>query len=77
MDKHDLHNEFPEFEEAIHLLKVEDKHFKKVFDEYHLINKDIHRIETNEVFTDEEIKELKVKRLQLKDKLLKILKNEE
>ena len=77
MGKHDLHHEFPEFEEAIHQLKVEDKHFKKVFDEYHLINKDIHRIETNEVFTDEEIKELKVKRLQLKDKLLKILKNEE
>jgi uncharacterized protein YdcH (DUF465 family) len=77
MDKHDLHHEFPEYEESIHQLKTEDKHFKKMFDEYHLVNKDIHRIETNEIFTDEEIKELKVKRLQLKDKLLKMLKNEE
>ena len=77
MDKHDLHHEFPELEESIHQMKVENNHFKKMFDEYHLVNKDIHRIETSEVFTDEEIKELKVKRLQLKDKLLKMLKNEE
>jgi hypothetical protein len=75
MDKHDLHHEFPEYEEAIHQLKTEDKHFKKMFDEYHIVNKDIHRIEASEVFTDEKIKELKVKRLALKDTLLEMLKN--
>ena len=44
MDKHDLHHEFPEYDELIHVLKVEDKHFRKMFDKYHLIDKDIHRI---------------------------------
>ena len=75
MDKHDLHHEFPEYDELIHVLKVEDKHFRKMFDKYHLIDKDIHRIETSEVYTDEEVKELKVQRLALKDTLLEMLKN--
>jgi len=73
MDNHDLHSEFPEFDEKIHDLKVSNNHFKKLFDEYHAINKDIHRIETSEVYTDDELNSLRSSRLTLKDELYEIL----
>ncbi len=69
MDKHDLHHEFPEFEDRIHDLKMSDNHFKKLFDEYHNVNKDIHRIESNEVFTDSELNVLRSRRVNLKDEI--------
>ena len=34
IQKHILTEEFPEFAEKIHTLKVEDAHFKKLFDEF-------------------------------------------
>ena len=46
MEKHDLHHEFPQFEQKIHDLKISDNHFKRLFDEYHELNKEIYRIET-------------------------------
>ena len=74
MEKHDLHHEFVEYDILIHELKISKNHFKKLFDDYHKVNKDIHRIEANEVFTDAELNELRSKRLHLKDKLYHILK---
>lgn len=73
MEKHDLHHEFPHLGEKIHQLKVSNTHFQKLFDEYHHTNKDIHRIETSSIYTDDELKQLRVKRLHLKDELLSIL----
>lgn len=73
MEKHDLHHEFPEYSDKIHELKVSNTHFKRKFDEYHDVNKDIHRIEASSIYTDDELKELKLKRLLLKDELLSIL----
>ncbi len=73
MDKHDLHHDFPEFDEKIHELKTNDFHFRKIFDEYHSINKDIHRIESNEVYTDSELNVLRVKRVNLKDQISEYL----
>lgn len=73
MEQHDLHHEFPEFEEKIHTLKVENNHFKKLFDEYHVINKKIHGVEANQVFTDDELNEMRKNRLQLKDELYAML----
>lgn len=46
MEKHDLRHEFPEFEEKIHHLKVNNHHFKKLFDEYHEVTNEVHRIES-------------------------------
>jgi uncharacterized protein YdcH (DUF465 family) len=74
MEKHDLHNEFPQFEEKIHSLKVSDNHFKKLFDEYHEANKDVHRIESGaETSTDEVLTQFRLTRLHLKDQLYAIL----
>lgn len=73
MENHDLHHEFPQHEEKIHSLKISDTHFRRIFDQYHHVNKDIHRVETSGVYTDEELKILKSKRLHLKDELLSML----
>jgi uncharacterized protein YdcH (DUF465 family) len=39
---HDLHSEFPQHNDRIHELKVSDKHFRKLFDEYHDTDHKIH-----------------------------------
>lgn len=70
MEKHDLLHEFPQFQEKIHELKVSDAHFRKLFDEYHDIEHQIHRINMgSEVANDNFLHELKAKLLFLKDEL--------
>ena len=77
MEKHDLRHEFPEFEQKIHDLKVSDNHFRKLFDDYHEINNEIHRIETGaEAVADETLNQLRLKRVHLKDELYEILKQD-
>jgi uncharacterized protein YdcH (DUF465 family) len=74
MEKHDLNHEFPELLNKIHEYKVSNNHFRKLFDEYHEVNNDIHRIETGaEVTKDEVLNELRIKRVHLKDELYQIL----
>ncbi len=74
MEKHDLKHEFPEHEEKIHELKISDNHFKKLFDDYHEVNNEIHGIETGSTpTTDEVLNQLRIKRLQLKDALYSII----
>ena len=77
LEKHDLHNEFPEYKEEIHRLKMNDAHFARFFDEYHETDQDVHRVEQSGEYTSDEILEQKkIARLALKDKLLVMLKNE-
>lgn len=75
MENHDLHHEFVEYDNLIHELKMTNKHFRRLFDEYHQVNKKIHGLEMNEVFTDDNLNRLRSERLHLKDELYKILKN--
>ncbi len=78
IEKHDLVHELPEYRELIHELKMRDRHFARLFDEYHETDHEIHRIETNaEISSDEYLEELKVKRLRLKDELFEIIKKAE
>jgi uncharacterized protein YdcH (DUF465 family) len=71
---HDLVHELPEFREKIHQLKLVDNHFSKLFDEYHLINSEVLRLEAENIpVTDEAFEALKKQRLNLKDKLYSIL----
>lgn len=75
-EKHDLVHELPEHRETIHNLKMTDNHFAKLFDEYHEVDHEVHRIETNvETTSDEYLEEKKKQRLHLKDELLKMIKN--
>ncbi len=71
---HELAEEFPDNLERIHQLKVEDNHFKKLFDEYHEVNRAVHRAETNvEPMDSLAEQELRKKRMRLKDELAQML----
>ncbi|WP_137700171.1 YdcH family protein [Marimonas lutisalis] len=71
---HELHEEFPEFAEKMTELKTSDAHFAKLADEYHELNRAVHRAETN-VEPMEELAEveLRKKRAHLKDEIYAIL----
>jgi len=71
---HELAAEFPEFKEKIHNLKMSDGHFSRLFDEYHVVNREVHRAEAAGLnITDEHYEELKRKRMELKDELYSML----
>ena len=75
MEKHDLLHEFPEYQDKIHQLKIENNHFKKLFEEYDEIEHQILRINKGiEIMTDEAFKEIKVRMLYLKDEIYTYLK---
>ena len=71
---HELAEEFPEYVERIHELKIHDEHFRHLFEEYHEINREIHRAEAVGVnISDEHIEILRKKRLLLKDEVFAML----
>lgn len=73
--KHPLTDEFPEFEAKIHDLKVENEHFKKLFEAYDEVDHEIYRIESDaEPASDETANQLRITRLRLKDELYHMLK---
>lgn len=71
---HELHEEFPEAANTLHALKTSDAHFARLADEYHTVNREVHRIETDvEPASDDVLEDLKKKRLNLKDQIAAIL----
>ncbi|MCB1616173.1 MAG: YdcH family protein [Pseudomonadales bacterium] len=74
IENHSLLNEFPELKEQIHELKLNDRHFHRLFDEYHEVDHEVHRIEMDiQPTSDEYLETLKKKRLHLKDELYAML----
>ena len=71
---HELAEEFPDKVQQIHDLKVSDAHFARLADEYHLLNRQVHRAETN-VDPMEELAEVQLRkqRASLKDEIWGIL----
>jgi uncharacterized protein YdcH (DUF465 family) len=77
-ETHHFVEEFPEFKENIIQLKLNNRHFKKMLDEYEVVEKKIHSIEQDvRAVSDEYSEELKKKRVKLKDKLYAILQQSE
>lgn len=75
MERHQLMNEFPELVDRMHELKTTDTHFRKLFDAYHELEHQIHRINSEEeVVIDEHVHTLKAKLLHLKDDIYNRLK---
>lgn len=71
---HELPDEFPEFAEKMKRLKQDDAHFSRLADEYHDVNREIHRVETDVTPTSDAYQEeLRKKRLKLKDEIFHIL----
>jgi len=74
-EKHDLVHELPEHRDTIHNLKMTDNHFARLFDEYHEVDHEVHRIETGvENTSDDYLDERKKRRLQLKDELYRMIR---
>jgi uncharacterized protein YdcH (DUF465 family) len=78
LEKHDLHHEFPNFNDEIHYLKVNDNHFARLFNEYHEVDQEVRHIEQGiENTSDEYLEKQKKARLKLKDELFVMLQNVE
>lgn len=72
---HELAADFPEYAEQLHFLKTTDAHFRKLADNYHNINRDVHRAETNVAPTsDAHMVTLRKQRAALKDEIYGLLK---
>ena len=73
-EKHDLVHELPEHRDTIHQLKMNNNHFARLFDDYHEVDHEIHRIETGvENTSDDYLEDKKKRRLHLKDELYSII----
>ena len=71
---HELAAEFPELKDRIHELKLSDAHFQRLFEEYHSVNREVHRVEAAGLnISDEHYEELKKQRMTLKDQLYQML----
>jgi uncharacterized protein YdcH (DUF465 family) len=72
--RHRLRDEFPEETRFIEQLTRTNHHFRQLVTRYDEINQDIHRIESEEQpTTDEVLERLKKQRLELKDEIAAIL----
>ncbi len=75
IEHHDLVHELPDYKEQIHDLKVTNKHFAKLFDEYHDLTREIELMEAEVEPVETDVEErLKKRRLALKDELYAMVK---
>lgn len=71
---HELTEEFPGAAEAIAALKARDAHFARLVDDYHEVNRAVHRAETRVEPMDEASEEaLRRRRMALKDEIARAL----
>ena len=71
---HELAEEFPDKVDVIHDLRASNPHFRRLSDDYHTLNREIHRGETNiEPMDDMHLEELKKRRLMLLDEMTPFL----
>lgn len=71
---HEIAAEFPDKVEKIHQLKLSNAHFARLVDEYHDLNRQIHRIETEvEPASDETLENFKKQRLSRLDEISALL----
>ena len=78
IEKHTLVQDFPEHHHTIRHLKMNDKHFVKLFDEYHQVDNEVLEIEEkNSPVEDNYLETLKRQRLHLKDLLFRMISKTE
>lgn len=71
---HELASDFPEHADRISHLRQTDAHFARLVDEYHVVNRDVHRAETDvEPVSDVHMADLRKARMSLKDQIYSIL----
>lgn len=73
---HPLIEEFPEYKESIHKLKMDNAHFRRLAHEYEGIDKSIVRAEQGiEVVNDDYLDAIKKERLHLKDLIYSMIRS--
>ncbi|MEJ6401592.1 YdcH family protein [Yoonia sp. 2307UL14-13] len=73
---HELAEEFPDQIERMHSLRETDGHFARMSDEYHALNRAVHRAETDvEPTSDTHMQQLRKARMKLKDEIYSYLKS--
>lgn len=72
---HELAEDFPGEHEKIAKLRSENAHFSKLVDEYHEINRAVHRAETDVQPTDDvNMINMRKQRMRLKDEIAALLR---
>lgn len=72
---HELAEEFPDKTDRLRELRQSDSHVARIMDEYHEVNRQVHRAETDiEPTSDDEITRLRKVRLTLKDEIARLLR---
>lgn len=72
--KHQLAIDFPEFAEKIHTLKMENAHFKKLFENYDELDHAIFNIESDaQPKSDEVLNKMRIERVKVKDEIYQFL----
>lgn len=67
---HELHEEFPHLVEKMAELRQSDNHFAKLSENYHTINRALHRAETDvEPTSDDNMQNMRRERMGLKDQI--------
>jgi uncharacterized protein YdcH (DUF465 family) len=73
---HPLADEFPEYKDQLHALKMSNSHFRRLTHEYEGIDKSIARAEQGiEIVNDDYLSEIKKERLHLKDLIFQMLRS--
>lgn len=71
---HELDEMFPAAKDALHALKTGNAHFARLAEEYHAINRTVHRMETNiEPVADTVLEIERKKRLRLLDEIASMI----
>lgn len=72
---HELHEAFPDQADKVQTLKASDPHFARLADEYHDLNRAIHRAETDVAPTDDlHMADMRKQRLHLLDQIAAMLR---
>lgn len=71
---HELADEFPRHAQRIHEMKQGNAHFARLCEQYHEVNRAVHRAETRvDVVAEEHESKLRRQRLVLKDEIAAML----
>jgi uncharacterized protein YdcH (DUF465 family) len=71
---HELVAEFPDRAALIHTLREADPHFRRLSDDYHQVNRAVHRAETRvDLLSEDEEERLRKDRARLKDLIARAL----
>ncbi len=74
VEHHDLHNEFPEMNDAIDALKTGNAHFARLFDSYNRLTGRVEDLEEHDMpVADFTLEDMKKQRVRLKDELYHLL----